>query len=435
MFSKQTIIVTTKYYFTILLLFLFVFGIPFNFLPINSSKMVFAFLGSLLILKVLSKSKLKLSINKNILFFSFYLLFMVVISLIATVGNNAMDFSIPYTYFIFLVESLFGSYLFYSFLLKNYTFEKFLHLFIVISLIQSFIIIGMFIFEPFRDLIFSISKEGAMELMARYGGFRGFGLASSLTYDLAVFLSISMIFIAYLTSQSSVNRTFYLLSWVIIFIAVLMTGRTGWIGVFLSLVILFMNFTNKNSLKSFVYLLGSIILIVIILIYILDNYFPEIYNTLILSVVPYAFEMFINFYDIGSFTTSSSDHLPNMYYGLSEHTYLFGDGYWVTTTGNGYYGRTDAGYMRHALFYGLFGSMLLYIFYGYGFYEMYQSMKKTFNNLLLIGMLCGFYFLAHYKGDFLTGSPINIKLFSMLLVYLLLNKQKKLRCYNMKVSS
>jgi len=415
-----------KHYFIISLTFLFVFGFSITFLPINSSKIVLLFLVSMFILQVASNKQPSLKINRVVVYMASFLSIMFAISLLYVLAHQTMDFSIPYAYFIFLVEALLGSYLLYSLFLKNYSFEEILHILIVVSLLQALIIIGMFTLEPFRDFIFAIagSKD---DLMERYGGFRGFGLAGSVTYDLAVFLSIGMIFITYLVSQSPKNRIFYLVSWVVIFVAVLMTGRTGWIGAFLSILILFINIKNKNSLKSLIYIVFSIILVVLSILNILYYYFPEVYETLFVSVVPYAFEMFINLYETGSMSTRSSNHLQTMYFDVAEKTYLLGDGYWANPNGFGYYMGTDAGYMRHMLFYGIFPSLFLYMFYLFAFFKMSYSVKHTFNNLLLFTMLCGYYFLTHYKGDFLTGSSMNIKLFSILLVYLVVSKNKLIK--------
>jgi hypothetical protein len=417
----KTKIKSFNYYFTILITFFFIFGVPFTYLPINSSKLVFTFLVVLFILKTISTKKLDIKVNKSIFIFAIVLVGMINISLLYAIGHNTMDFSVSYAYFIFLIEALVGSYLLYTLFLKNYSFEEILHIIIVVSLLQALIIIGMFALEPFRDFIFSIA-DSKDDLMKRYGGFRGFGLAGSVTYDLAVFLSIGMIFIAYLVSQSSKKRLFYLISWVIIFIAVLMTGRTGWIGAFLSLLILFLNFKNKNSIKSLTYLIFSLIFVTVFFIFILFKFFPEVYEILFVSVVPYAFEMFINLYETGFMSTSSSDHLQAMYFDVKEETYLFGDGYWANPNGFGYYMGTDAGFMRHMLFYGIIPSLFLYIFYLFAFFKMSYSIKHTFNNLLLFFMLCGYYFLAHYKGDFLTGSAMNIKLFTILFVFLSIKK-------------
>ncbi|HJE03304.1 MAG TPA: hypothetical protein K8U92_05435 [Aliarcobacter thereius] len=63
--SVTRIVDSFKYYFTIFLTFLFVFGVPFTFLPVNSSKLVFLFLLGLLFLKFASTHKLNMKIDIN----------------------------------------------------------------------------------------------------------------------------------------------------------------------------------------------------------------------------------------------------------------------------------------------------------------------------------------------------------------------------------
>ena len=80
--------------------------------------------------------------------------------------------------------------------------------------------------------------------------------------------------------------------------------------------------------------------------------------------------MFFNFFENGSIGTSSSEVLQTMYFQVSEKTFFLGDGYWINPNGFGYYMGTDAGYMRHILYYGLFPSLFLYLLYIYGFYKI-----------------------------------------------------------------
>jgi len=421
-----------KHIFIIILLFFYVFGVPFSFFPTNTSKLVLVLLLTLFIVSFFSKADRNLKINKNIYYILIYLVILFFMSIVYTTFHETNDFSIPYVYLIMLFEVFLGSILFYKLFLYKYSFKQLLGLFIWIALIQSIVIILMFVLEPFRDFIMSVSKNDITDLTERYGGFRGFGLASSVTYDLAVFLSINMMFITYLISINKEKRFFYIFSWLTIFIAVLMTGRTGWIGVFLSLVILFYFIKNKNSLKSIGILLGSIFMFIFLIIYILTKYYPNVYDTLILNVIPYAFEMFFNLYEVGSFSTASSDHIAHMYFDVPINTLLFGDGYYKNPYGEGYYMAVDAGYMRQMLFYGLVPSGILYAFYIFGFYKIYNNTKYDKNIWILIVLMCGYFFLAHYKGDFLTGSPMNIKLFFIILIFTVLsiNSKKKKSCLN-----
>lgn len=427
--NKNRISAKGKYYIDIILTFLFVFGIPFTFLPINSSKVVLLFLLVLYLFQIIYTNQKEFLIKKDILIFSSLLIFLIGISTIYPIFHKTMDFSLPYAYIVFLFENFIGSYLLYVLLLQKYSFDNILHILIIITLLQALIIISMFVSEPIRNFFFTLSGSNE-ELMERYGGFRGFGLAGSVTYDLSVFLSIGMIFISYLISQNSTNKLFYIISWVFILFAILMTGRTGLIGVLFSLLILFVNFNNKNSFKNICYLIISIFLIALATVFILSEYYPETYNTLILSVIPYAFEMFFNFFENGSLGTSSSEVLQTMYFQVSEKTFFLGDGYWINPNGFGYYMGTDAGYMRHILYYGLFPSLFLYLLYIYGFYKIACFLPKTLNNKLLVAILCIYYFLVHYKGDFLTGSPMNIKLFCIILIISIHYNKKEEKKYD-----
>ena len=408
-----------KHIAVIILFFFFVFGVPFSFLPVNTSKLVVLFLIVYYLLLVFNKKHKGIKIKKEMYYILVYLILLLSLSVFSSVFHATSDFAVSYAYFIMIFEVFLGSFLFYKLFLYKYTFEGILDLFIWIALIQSLIIILMLVLEPFREFIMSISTKDITDLIDRYGGFRGFGLAGSVTYDLAVFLSISMMFITFLISTNRNKRYFYIISWLIIFVAVLMTGRSGWIGVFLSIVILFYFLKNKNSLKSIVSLLLIMFFFVYFIVYILSNYYLEVYDVLVLKIVPYAFEMFFNFYEKGSFSTDSSDHLSGMYFSISEKTFFFGDGYYANPTGEGYYMSTDAGYMRQILFYGIMPSILLYSFYLFGFYKIYKHYKVAW---FLIMLLASYYFLVQYKGAFLTGSPMNIKLFFILLVFSILSK-------------
>nr|WP_227575029.1 hypothetical protein [Acinetobacter baumannii] len=61
-------------------------------------------------------------------------------------------------------------------------------------------------------------------------------------------------------------------------------------------------------------------------------------------------EPILNYINEGSFASTSTDALQNMYFPLTEQQYLIGDGRYMD--GESYYMATDAGYMRFTLFYG-----------------------------------------------------------------------------------
>ena len=112
-----------------------------------------------------------------------------------------------------------------------------------------------------------------------------------------------------------------------------------------------------------------------------------------------------------------------MWFSVSKSTLLFGDGFFRNPFGDGHYMHTDVGYMRHILFYGIIPSSLLYCFYLLGFSYMYNYFKWCKTGHLLILLLAIYYFVGHYKGDFLTGSGMNIKLFFIILLYIIFQKK------------
>ena len=402
---------------TILVLFFFVFGIPFYNVPLNSSKLTVIFLIIYYLVKKIRCKDISFKFNKDILFISFWIIISIVLSLLSNILNGTNDFYIAYSFLLMLIETLLGSYLLYILFLKRYKFYDILNFFIAIALLQSIIILGMFVSEFIREFIYSIANLNAEQLMQRYGGFRGFGLAGSVTYDLAFFISIPLMFISYLLSQSKKDKAYYISAWIFIVFAIFMTGRTGWVGIAFSLLILLYNFKSKNALNSMVKFISILFILTIILSIVLKNYYPEAYNVLIYSIVPYAFEMFINFYETGSFSVHSMEILENMYFLPSLKTLIIGDGYFKNPFGFGYYMHVDAGYLRMILFYGVFASLVLYIMYIYIFLKIYFKTKiyKKFNIVIL--MLCLYYFIVQWKGVIMSNSGMNIKLVFIIFIY------------------
>ena len=91
--------------------------------------------------------------------------------------------------------------------------------------------------------------------------------------------------------------------------------------------------------------------------------FPAVYSTMNDSILPWAFEFYYSFTETGEFTTESSEQLLEQhYYALGDNTLIYGDGMYKRYDGM-YYGLTDAGYMRHAMYYGIPGIILFILTY------------------------------------------------------------------------
>ncbi|MFW5803702.1 MAG: hypothetical protein ACOCWG_00560 [bacterium] len=361
--------------------------------------------------------------NKGALVLFSIILLLSGLSFLTSLIHDTADYLPAYSYLVFAIEGFAGSYLFYIVFLRRLCLNKVIRAIINISVFQSVIIVLMFFFEPLREFIFALVETDSAGIVERYGGFRGLGLSSSLTYDLSVFLSISMIFIVYLIAKGERNYFLYSFYWILLFIAVLMTGRSGYIGVVLSLFFVVILVFQKNMIKWAVTFFLSFFIIGFAGTMLMKSMMPGKLEVVKQSVIPYAFEFFINFSEDGALTTASIQKLNEMYFDVSSKTFFLGDGYWDDPVDDASYKSTDAGYMRHLLFYGFFPSFILYAFYLLGFFIIYKSIKDGLKEQLLIGFIASIFFIIHYKGDFLMGSSMNIKLFCILLLFSFLKNQ------------
>lgn len=401
-------------------LFLFVFGISLNGIIFNSSKIIILLLT--LVYPFVNMGRITFYNNNKIFYIGIILITLLFFSILYPFLHNTNDYSVAYKYLIILVEALYGAYLLYVLFFKKYSIDDVLHFIIVITFIQAMIIIVMFISESFREIIFSLSQIDQASLMLRYTGGRGFGLASSITYDLSIFQSISLMFISYLLTKYSNKKAFYFIAWLAIFFSVLFLGRSGWFGIFLSIIIIIFN-SRKYIFKNITFFVVANALFIYLALFSLKYFYPDKYDIFIFVVFPHAFEMFINFIETGIFRTGSSDSVNAMWFSVSKSTFLLGDGFFRNPYGQGHYMHTDVGYMRHILFYGIIPSTLLYSFYILGFSYIYNYFKWNKTGHFLILLLAIYYFVGHYKGDFLTGSGMNIKLFFIILIYTIFQKK------------
>lgn len=400
--------------------FLFVFGAPITNVPLNTSKI--ALLVSLIVffLMVITnclRGNFKLAPRP--LYFSLFLSSLLVCysALLATV-KQTHDFSLTYNLFILVFENILGSYVFYRVFMKGKTSSQFLDIFVWIGLIQSIVIIVMFVDPAIREFVFYwFANEQIVEMSERYGGIRGFGIAGSVTYDFSVLLSVIMIFTSYQLCNSSQSQRFYIFAWVLGFLSIMMTGRTGFLGIFISLLLIFYFLRKKQSLLG----VNQLVVISIVAISACFIFLQDIWIQVVEVIIPYAFEMFFSAFEGKGLSTNSTDLLYKMYFPIEESTLFFGDAMWRGNSG-GYYMHTDAGYMRHVLFYGVIGSAILYFLYIYAFVCSFNLCDKRWRFFILA--ITGYFFVVHAKGDFLVGSSMNIKIFFLLFSFLILKRKQ-----------
>jgi hypothetical protein len=414
-----------KYLVISILFFLFIFDPPFKFIPGTSGKIVvglgFLWLASEILLK---RNFFVTTRNLYLLGGSLFLyLFTCAIAIL----YGTRDFSLAKSYLFFIVECQLGA-SFLVYLTRKWLGDSplvFFKIVVNITAVQAIFVIVMFLFPPVKDFIQSLLREDNLENITEMfekgiiPAFRGLGLAKNVFYDFSVMQSFGLFSIVLISVYEGGKRMIlYSVLYLLIIASVILSARSGLIGAALSFVLLFgvmfLRSTFYRSLKLYsskfvrIFLLLTALIVAVVYISL-----PGETKTMITDeVVPFAFEMFVNNSDDG-IKTESSEGLKNMYFKVETPTLIFGDGYFSDPYNPGqYYKMPDSGIMRHVLYYGLIGSLMIYLFWIIIFRVLIKDNATSTDRmpLMIFFILLMIYsFLIQVKGDFLANSFMGIK--------------------------
>ncbi|GHT53313.1 hypothetical protein FACS1894145_5340 [Bacteroidia bacterium] len=172
-----------------------------------------------------------------------------------------------------------------------------------------------------------------------------------------------------------------------------LSGRTGFIGFFIGL-LLYLIFSWKNSsliLKNIGKILGVFILLLGVFYGVLNS---KQRQGFIDDLFPFAFEAYYNYRDNGTLNTGSSDALISWhYYPIQSETLIFGEG--ADSDHSREYRHTDAGYMNNLIFGGVFYVLCLIIYQGLYFVVPMSLARGNPSRQKQIDLCC-FLFLYAY---------------------------------------
>jgi hypothetical protein len=220
---------------------------------------------------------------------------------------------------MFIFDYLFGTFIILYLMKKNQKFslDYLLEIFIYIAFVQSIFVLIMFVSEGFRTFIFSISEETKGVLYERSGGFRGLGIASASCFDFPIFQSFGLMFIAFLTHKIKDIKKIFIYSFMFIFIliSVLISGRIGWVGISLAILIFALNYLKfRENFRNNFLIVVALIIFFMLCIFIFNNIINNDLKLIIRNkIIPFSMEMFINKIEKGQFSAHSLDIL------LAEH--------------------------------------------------------------------------------------------------------------------
>lgn len=355
----------------------------------------------------------QLYIRKDVIYQMILVGLVVFYSYFIALSKGDGDMQIVELAFTLMLECyLIGSLLVNILKYRGFTTRKFLDILTSTLALQGFLMLCMMVSPGFRNTVFEMMDMRGLNQFINTGH-RGLAISWVKYYDFSSFQSIGAILIALKYRFNTKIGGLDIVKYLLILFSIVTSGRTGLIGVALSFTIFLFSFAKvrKNVLKYTLILIFTPYIAYESLSYIS----PGVYKSMNEKLLPWAFEAYYNYMESGSLTTESSDYLiENFYFDVNESTLLFGDGRY--RDGNEYYMDTDAGYMRHVLFFGLLGSSILILSY---LRLCYIGFKRGNSPYSIIITLCVIYnLIVHYKGDVLLNSLLNMRLMVLLfLVY------------------
>ena len=349
-----------------IILFLFIFGIQFKNVPISTSKIVVVVLAVWYLIFGLKKegNHINIRISKAYIYTFVVIIALLLISIFLPLILQTNDFNVAYSVILLFAEDFIGAILVYIFMSRNgkYTFDEFADDYIAICIIQSIIILVMLLSNPFKTSVWGILATDYTDLNLRYGGIRGLGMASSVTYDLGVILSFAIMLQAYkMIKKNYTNIAIDITKIGTLCIGIALSGRTGIIGVAFAIILVGLDLVKNAKFTQIVKLL---ILISALIAFIIFIYVECVPINLKVPLEAYLFEKTAQFSTANNIGGRHSfGKLLDMYFYIPFSVFFLGAGYYVDPITGLYYMNTDAGYMRQILFWGIIPSMLLYSLY------------------------------------------------------------------------
>lgn len=348
-----------------LCLFSFVYPVFLFFLPVPTDR-ILQILGFITFLFTISfRKRLLFSIKPLLSVVSIFLLLSIIVffaqfSNILEIDNYFFKETINVFFYFF--SAYFICYLYFR-TFGEVTLLGVLDSLMIVFIIQSIISLIFFISPGVLDLYMSFLNPATNEGLfskAMYINKRFIGVGSAFFSGVVKYGYGFLILIALSRENQSLfykrNKMFFF-SVILFILCGLMTGRF-FIGALLLGVLLYISFGRENLFYLVSKVLPYLVLFGIILIVLLNFYLGSEKFDLIFR---YVFEIFVNFYEKGELSSSSSDGTLSMYVFPKElNTWLCGDGKMVLSSGE-YYMGSDVGYIRLLFYFGL--PATLYFFY------------------------------------------------------------------------
>ena len=379
------------------LLFLIIFSLR---IPYFYNSVIF----SLFILLIYGSYLQKLRLSKDIIILLILQIVFFLISIILPTIFSTYDYTFSKNILSVIILTLTLNLYFNIFFDKIKTIDHAKKIFVNIFIIQSIWIISVIVFPDLQIVNAAFQDQIVSSTVQDYESQRGFALTFSPFFGVSVLFAFALFLFFNINNVKNAKISFInLIYFSLLFICGSTSGRTFLIG---AIIIVFFNILNDIvNRRIFTIKILLILLFFIYILSILTSYFNlDVIDSVYNKILPFAFEIFYNYFINGNFSTTSSNDTLQMYYPITGDTLFFGDVKYSYDQ-YFYYGDTDSGYMRPILFFGLFG-FIPWVFYF--LYIIFYVVKRTKISLMLIPTLLTFIFAL--KGETI-GYPSYLNVF------------------------
>lgn len=366
-----------------LLVFLYIYNICFAFLPSGiRTRMIIGGIGVIHFLFQTIKSDFH--VNGHILWIILLQGLYVLCNVLSSVLNSSFDMwfcQFAILNIIYLVGAMWICKMFIKYFSS---FDRMLCVIIGCITVHNIVAFIAFIEPSVGEVVLRL--QGDAELDVINAGVRAVGLGIGNNFFGGVITAFGEIALMYLISNRQI-RTFPGLVVLVIMAATgIFIARTSLIGILVGL--LFFNSRPGNLVKIAVY--TTLIITAVYLVY--CNYMTDTVN------IKWAFEIFLNYEENGSFETYSTNSLMDMW-GIipSGVTWIWGDGQYSNPDGT-FYMHTDIGYMRVIFGIGVLGLLCEFINYCYLFrvMDLYSNQNKRVRRFTAVAIVL--LYILYVKG-------------------------------------
>jgi hypothetical protein len=300
---------------------------------------------------------------------------------------------------------------------ENVAYEKIMALICYAFALQGLIHLTAYLYTPLGDYIYNHLKSADFRAYMEnpaYGinKFRGYAFTGSIFFELPAAYGVACIAFFRLQLIEGQKYLSGLKAYVVLFLLIAgisLSGRTGFVGVFIGLIIY--SWFSFNKFYKWAQNTWKIIVAVFFALgffYLLMT--PSQQKKLTDEIFPFAFEAYYNWRDKGTLSTSSSDALIHgHYFSLRDETLLLGHGTQAGPSNS--YKFTDAGYMNALVFGGFLYVLCLfiyqYLYFAYPLALTYRSKSQDDRHDFLFFIALFIYMLIlEYKADSLGTQHI-----------------------------